>query len=83
MWSKKKNSALLRSSTCFTQYEQQQSMQYFISHVGGDNGQDILNNIKRNTLTEIEVQTATLIEAKNNLGDWVRDLVWKASGIPI
>ena len=50
MWSKKKDSALLRGSTCFAQYEQQQSMQYFISHVGGDNGQDILNNLKETRL---------------------------------
>ena len=47
----------------------------------GDNRQDIHNNYKK-TLTEIEVQTVTFIEAKNDFADWVCDLVWEASGLP-
>ena len=38
---------------------------------------------KKNMLTEIEVQTVTFIETKNNFADWVCDLGWKVRGIPI
>ena len=39
---------------------------------------------KKGTLTQVEVQTVTLIVAKNDLSDWVRDLGsrWQARGIP-
>jgi hypothetical protein len=43
--------------------------------------QDVRNKQKK-TLTEIEVQTVTFIETKNNLSDWVCDLGWKVGGIP-
>ena len=38
--------------------------------------------IKIKILTEIEVQTVTFIEAKNDFGDWVCDLVWEPRCIP-
>ena len=78
-WSEK-DSALLRSSTRCAQYEKQQGMQYFISQVAII-ARTFRNKLK-NTLTEIEVQTVTFIETKNNFADWVCDLGWKVRCIP-
>ena len=56
---------------------------YAVLHITGrgNNRQEFVIIIK-NTLTEIEVQTVTFIETKNNLADWVCDLGWKVRGIP-
>ena len=78
----KKDLALLRSSTRCTQYELKQGMQYFISQLEVITARTFLIIIIIKILTEIEVQTVTFIEAKNDFGDWVCDLVWEPRCIP-